>query len=186
VTLATVDATALENAEGAVGLAALFQLFALLAAAVFFLRWFHRAYASLSELGETSLRFTPGWAVGGFFVPVLGLVRPYQVMQELWQRGARRWKQNASLVAGHARPRNVVGVWWASFLATSIFGNAAARLFDRAEEPLEIASAARIDMASTALDLAAAAIAIVLVGSVTQLLAPLLRGTTIQVSSTRG
>ena len=41
-----------------------------IATGIFFLLWFHRAYRNLPALGDR--RYGTGWAIGGWFVPVLG------------------------------------------------------------------------------------------------------------------
>ena len=46
--------------------------------------WIHRAHANLREAGVDGLEFTPGWAVGWFFVPIAQLFKPFQAMRELW------------------------------------------------------------------------------------------------------
>jgi len=60
------------------------QVFVYVATALAFLRWFHRVHGNLPGLGGRDLKYTPGWAAGGFFVPVLNLFRPLQVMREVW------------------------------------------------------------------------------------------------------
>jgi hypothetical protein len=52
-------------------------------AAVFFLCWLHRAYLTARAMHQGFLRFTAAEAVWSFFVPVLNLWRPYQVVREL-------------------------------------------------------------------------------------------------------
>jgi hypothetical protein len=47
------------------------------------LMWFYRAYWNLPALGARSLNYSPGWAVGYFFIPILNLFRPYQVAREI-------------------------------------------------------------------------------------------------------
>src|SRR5258708_386553 len=44
-----------------------------------FVVWFYQAVANLRAAGLKQMEFTPGWAIGGFFVPFLNLVRPLQV-----------------------------------------------------------------------------------------------------------
>jgi Domain of unknown function (DUF4328) len=51
---------------------------------VVWLVWQYRSHGNLWAVGADGLRFTPGWAVGWWFVPVAGLVMPYMVMKELW------------------------------------------------------------------------------------------------------
>lgn len=52
-------------------------------AAVCFLRWKHRAYANLPALGSPAPRYSPGWTVGSYFVPILNLFRPYRAMKDV-------------------------------------------------------------------------------------------------------
>lgn len=165
-----------EMEEGFAAFMALVQLAAVLLTAIFFLRWFHRAYASLGELGESGLKYSPRWAVGGFFVPILNLFRPREVMMELWTRASRLWSERRELVAGQGPPKKIVDAWWMTFLAASILGNVAGRMALNAEERLAQILATRVGLAADVVDLAAALVAIALVRNVSRLLAPLLRG----------
>jgi hypothetical protein len=70
---------------------------AVLGCAVVFIRWFHCAYNRLSKVRPTEM--TPVWAVAGWFVPVLNLVRPPWIMNELTKR------------------RELVMAWWFLWLA---------------------------------------------------------------------
>lgn len=49
-----------------------------------FVWWFHQAYASLAAAtGGAANRYPPIWAVVGWVVPLLNLVRPPQIMSDL-------------------------------------------------------------------------------------------------------
>ena len=50
---------------------------------IVWLLWLHSSYGLLRYLGTKVTRFSPGWAVGCWFVPFVNLVRPYQVVEEL-------------------------------------------------------------------------------------------------------
>ena len=52
---------------------------------VSFLMWFRRAYKNIQIIGYET-RHKDGWAVGGFFVPIIGLYYPYNIMTEIWQK----------------------------------------------------------------------------------------------------
>ena len=52
---------------------------------ILFLMWVYRANYNVRCLGARDLRFTPGWSVGWFFVPIANLWKSYQVMKEIWQ-----------------------------------------------------------------------------------------------------
>lgn len=58
---------------------------ALMFAVVAYCFWIHRAYRNLLALDQVRPRFSPGWAIGWYFVPVMNLFRPYQVMSEIWR-----------------------------------------------------------------------------------------------------
>jgi hypothetical protein len=75
-----------------------------------FLKWIYRAYKNIQGFGAEGLRFSPGWAVGYYFIPILSLIRPVQVMSEIWRASddPRDWAR---------RPGSwVIVVWWTLFL----------------------------------------------------------------------
>jgi len=53
--------------------------------AVLVLNWIHRANYNARQLGAADLDFSPGWAVGWYFVPVAWFWKPYQAMKEIWR-----------------------------------------------------------------------------------------------------
>ncbi|MFZ1685299.1 MAG: DUF4328 domain-containing protein [Candidatus Zixiibacteriota bacterium] len=80
-----------------------------------FLFWVNQANKNLRALGAERLRFTSGWAVGWWFVPIASLVRPYQIMAEI-SKGSQdpeRWE----LQTADTR----IGLWWFGFLAMEVF-----------------------------------------------------------------
>lgn len=81
-----------------------------------FLVWFHRAYTNLHALGMEPLRFRAGWAVGGWFVPILNLVRPKQIMNDIW-RGSDPAAPASNDGAWHRAPvPALLHLWWGLFL----------------------------------------------------------------------
>jgi hypothetical protein len=67
------------------GLPGLVYLAAVVATIVIFLMWLHRAYRNLPALGAPKPRFSPSGAVWAWFIPILNLWRPYQILREVWQ-----------------------------------------------------------------------------------------------------
>jgi hypothetical protein len=81
--------------------------------AVAWLCWFRRAYHATGLLRRP--RF-PGWAVGGWLVPVVSLWRPKQLVNDAWAAGDPG--QDV-----HAQPRRVsplVQLWWATYLGGNV------------------------------------------------------------------
>jgi hypothetical protein len=83
---------------------------------VAFLMWFHRSHRNLPSLGATGLRFTPGWAVGWWFIPVFSLFRPYQVMKEIWRGSDPATRPGLEEPPWPPPSTAMVGWWWGLFL----------------------------------------------------------------------
>jgi Domain of unknown function (DUF4328) len=52
------------------------QIILLVVTGILFLRWVFRANESARLLGALEMKFTPGWAVGWYFVPLANLWKP--------------------------------------------------------------------------------------------------------------
>ncbi|MGH8545883.1 MAG: DUF4328 domain-containing protein [Gammaproteobacteria bacterium] len=110
------------------GLIGVLQVLVFLGTAVAFLAWFHRVHKNLLALRGRELKYTPGWAVGGFFLPFLNLVRPLQVMREVWHgsdpSGLERDTESAGpSIRNELGTPALVGWWWALFLISTLLGN---------------------------------------------------------------
>jgi hypothetical protein len=86
-------------------------------AAIVWLVWQHRGHTNLRARGVPGLRFTPGWAVGWWFVPLAALVMPYLTMRELWDNAG--WSGTGTRTAPARRP---VAAWWFVYVASSLVG----------------------------------------------------------------
>jgi|GEM_PF-2036203 len=101
--------------------------------AVLFLVWIYRAHANLTPLGAARLEYSPGWAVGSFFVPILNLFRPYQIVREIWKASQPaylrpiEWQQ--------APVSSMLLTWWLLWIITNVVGNISGRIqFQAAED----------------------------------------------------
>jgi hypothetical protein len=96
------------------GIVGLLQAGLGLVSGIVFLRWVYRAYKNIQGFGAEGLRFSPGWAVGYYFIPFLSLIRPAQVMSEIWRvsQDPQNWMRR--------RGSWLVGTWWALFLSYSV------------------------------------------------------------------
>jgi len=103
---------------------------AVVGSVVGFLMWMHRAASNLRALHpEAAFEFTPGWAVGWWFVPLANLVKPGQAMAEIARAshvGATSGAQTAASWLGIAAP--MVAMWWALWVVMSIFSRVTARI----------------------------------------------------------
>jgi hypothetical protein len=88
----------------------LLAMVALVVAAVFFLMWFYRAHQNLRALGGTQ-RFTSGWAVGWWFIPIGNWFMPFRAMQDIY-RGSGPMPTGAT--------EGAISVWWGCWVLSGI------------------------------------------------------------------
>ncbi len=130
--------------------------------AIVFLIWLNRSYKVLIELGTPSTRFSPGWAVGYWFIPFINLWRPYQIVKELWCRSAEF----------HVSPIKApiaIGVWWVAWIALNVSGRAVLSATLRAESIEEHMEATNLSTYSACLSIGAGALALWITNSINQL-----------------
>lgn len=103
----------------ALGLGGLGQLVTLLLCAAAFCFWFYRAAKNAEHFAHGAfVEHGAGWAVGGFFVPILNLVRPYQMARQIER------------LSGSTVESPIIGFWWGAFVANNILGNIEFRVSD--------------------------------------------------------
>ncbi|MFC2027701.1 DUF4328 domain-containing protein, partial [Chloroflexota bacterium] len=98
--------------------------------AIVCLAWIHRAYRNLPFLHAQGLSFSPGWAVGWFFIPVAGLVQPYRVLSEIWKASDPDMNGKDGISWKEAQLPKIVVCWWALFLASWVARFVASSLAD--------------------------------------------------------
>jgi len=138
-----------------------------------FLVWFHRMHNNLPGLGGRELKYSPGWAVGGFFVPILDLVRPFQVMREVWH-GSDPAGLERDISPGGPAARNalgappLVGWWWGLFVVMWMLGIVITLMARQPDHTVgDLLTLSRLLVASDVLDIPAALVTIRLIDRLT-------------------
>jgi uncharacterized protein DUF4328 len=143
------------------------QIAVYIAAAVTFLMWLSRSYKNLPALSGSRGTYAPGWAIGAFFVPFLNLVRPFQIVRELWHLSDSSSIVTTVRTEGQKLPTPpIVGWWWGVWLVAGFLGQALWRFSWRATTLQGILTAGYIAIASEVAGIAAALLAISLVRSI--------------------
>lgn len=91
------------------------------------LRWIHRANYNARQLGAENMRFSPGWSIGYYFIPILALWKPYQAMKEIWKasKDPSNWaSQGVSAL---------LPLWWFLWLVSNFLGQVVYRQYRSAE-----------------------------------------------------
>jgi hypothetical protein len=91
-----------------------------LVAGIIWLVWQHRAHSNLRALGAAQLKYTPGWAVAWWLIPIANIVMPYLIVRELYKAS----NPDAGSVDWAARGgAGIVGLWWAGRLVAQALFN---------------------------------------------------------------
>lgn len=146
--------------------AALLQIAVRLLLAVAFLVWLHRVTKNVPALGNprSKINYTPGWAVGSFFIPFGNLFMPYRAVREVWDHSdpAVRTAEEAGSTLRPPRPGLVVG-WWLCFVLWTFLNRASDRLAGGAETAEALRSAAWVTITSDVVGIVAAVLGIMVV-----------------------
>ncbi|MFH8795547.1 DUF4328 domain-containing protein [Streptomyces sp. NPDC017941] len=162
-----------DRADTLYGVSGVLQGLALLATAVVFICWFRRVRVNAEVFAPDGHAKARGWAVGGWFVPVVNFWFPRRIAVDIWNASAPT--TTAAVPAGFEQPvapparprRTLLNAWWTLWLCTGVIGQIASRQYENAEEPEAIKQAVGSLMASDVLNIAAAVVAILFVRRLT-------------------
>ena len=137
----------------------------LIAAAIAFLTWIRLAHHNLEPIGVRNYRFSPGWAVGAWFVPILSLYRPYQIMEEIWKGSYPRitaldaWENSDVSI--------LLGLWWITWLISTWIGNLAFNLIFRIQTIDDLIRNATMNMVFDGVSIASMLMLLILIWQIT-------------------
>lgn len=121
-----------------------------------FLRWIYRANKNLGEVSGKPMDFTPGWAVGWYFIPIANLFKPYQAMKEIWAVSHKNKSDTSAVLV----------FWWALWLLSNILGGQAFDSVMGAESIAEHTTTTMIYLLSDGLDVFLNIVALMLVSRI--------------------
>lgn len=124
---------------------------------VTFIQWFRRAYFNL-HLRTSKCAFTEGWAAGAWFVPILNLFRPYQIMKEMNDKTdilliKRKLDKGTDISF-------IIGLWWTLWILSNVISNISFRLTFNGETVVQFIQGTMFDLISTALHIPLSIVAI--------------------------
>jgi len=147
-----------------VGCSAILYVAVYVATVVVFSMFTHRTCANAHALGARGMEFTPGWAVGWYFIPFMNLFKPYQAVKEMHQAldpeaGSDDWRLLGDIPTG-------VGWWWAAWIVSNFLGNISTRL-TFSSDPSALAIAPWFDVVDGGMDVVLSILAVIVVRSLT-------------------
>lgn len=139
-----------------------------IATIVVFLQWFRRAYFNLHLYKRFNLRHSESMASYGFFIPLLYLFWPFQIMRDIWLKTQDEIKNfNPSFTKVIGNP--LIDIWWALFVISNIFGQIILRKSINAEDVNEVLFNSQLNLASDLLQIIEVIIVILMVKKVSRL-----------------
>jgi len=96
-------------------------LIAYIISAVTFIKWFRRAYANL-HLRVKVLDHSEGWAAGAWFVPIVNLYRPIQIMSELYNESDELLVKK-KIIPERSLKTTYITFWWILWIVSGLISN---------------------------------------------------------------
>ncbi len=146
-----------------VGLNALVMLPVLVGTIVFFLIWLHTAVENLQRLGTRKPEYSPGWAVGGFFIPIANLFIPYKAVKETWVLSDPRLETPGEEMWQQRGASSIVGWWWAFWILSTVVERISSRISNDVDSLNGVYTAAKVEIVTDALVIIAAVLAIMVI-----------------------
>lgn len=88
-----------------------------------FLFWFSRSYRNLRALGAEGLEYSPGVAVGWWFVPLVNCWKPFRVAVEIWRASDPTATKNDLASRAGMRTPALLAIWWMGWLTALVLDN---------------------------------------------------------------
>jgi len=118
---------------------------------IFFIMWFRRAYYNLHCLSWNEARHSEGWAAGSWFIPILNLVWPYQIMEDIWKGTQNAIRERF----GEPQSATIVGWWWALSLINFFFSYITSFITGNASGVDKLVTATKVELISELISIAA-------------------------------
>jgi hypothetical protein len=99
---------------------------------VFFIQWFRRAYFN-QEIKFKSMASTNGWVSGAWFVPIMNLFKPFQLMQEIYEN-AENYLLDKEMIDEKKSRKSIIGWWWGLWIGTGVLSRLSSSFLGSADD----------------------------------------------------
>lgn len=146
----------------------IFWLLSFLITGIIFLKWIYRANANCKGFGANDMKFTPGWSIGWYFIPIMNFFKPLKAMEEIWlvsHKGPEKWQHTEDAAKEHSE-KKILNLWWAFWVASLLLGQQSTRSYNNAEGIESLINAYYISIGHYASEIVLTLIAIKLVKTI--------------------
>ncbi|WP_197994953.1 DUF4328 domain-containing protein [Gimesia panareensis] len=124
------------------------QLGAAIFVGVVFLVWVYRMSRNAHSIENAKLQYSPGWAVGWYFIPIVNLWKPYQAMREIYE-----------VFINRPNDGKILPLWWFAWILASIMARISTRVVTKSDTLDQLLTKSEVtifaDACAVFLDLAA-------------------------------
>jgi hypothetical protein len=138
----------------------------LIVSAIIYVRWFRRAFYNL-ETKTRGLQFSNNDAASCWFIPLLNLYKPFQIMDEMYRRTEILLSEQVKDYKASFTFYNIRW-WWAFWILHNIAGQIVFRMAMAAETADEILNATIFSMVTGLINIPLALIAILVIQDYTE------------------
>jgi len=154
--------TAFDSSLGVIyGITGLGHSLIYLITVIIFGMWIYRAAANIVSAGTDGFSYSPGWAVGWYFIPFANFFKPFQAMRQIWNAS-----HGATVHLDDNAP--TLTIWWTAWLIATISGNISLRLTLKAVDADQMMLATQIGAISSIASFVLYPVAIRLVRDITR------------------
>ena len=128
-----------------------------------FLKWTYQANTNCHGFGAQGMKFSPGWSIGYYFIPILNLFRPFQTMKEIWKvsKNPLDWQNQE----GSA----LLGWWWTLWLTSAFLIRISVSMSRRATTISSIKTATLVSIVAGIIFISACIVAVSLITAVSNM-----------------
>lgn len=163
----------LDSADGLMSLAGIVYTGVAIGAAIAFIVWLWRARQNAERISDGQHTRARGWAIGAWFVPIVNLWFPYQVVRDVWRASNPETRETGGELS-HVRRSGLLPLWWLAWLV-ALMASQISRRLSLGDDPQTqdgwlryFEQVATAETVSAAGDVVAAALVIVLIRQVSR------------------
>ena len=140
------------------------QVAIVVTSSILWLVWVFKSNKLARALGANDMKYSPGWSVGWYFVPILNFFHPYLAMKEIYLATLSPDDFDTSRDPS-AQPEslNFVGLWWLFWILDGFVSKASFRYSSKAETIPELIFSSKLLIASELVGIATVLTSILLV-----------------------
>lgn len=138
----------------------LLQLATFIVTGIIFLKWIYRANSNCHGFGAQGMKFSPGWSIGYYFIPILNCYRPYQAMKEIWRvsKDPSNWQKE--------RGSALLGWWFGLWLISNFIGQLNFRMSMKANTVSSLKASTTVSIISGVIDIPLCIVAVSLISAI--------------------